>query len=71
MKNNGVEASAHFVPPLHKQNYLKKYVRKKLKNTDLLSKQIVTLPIYPNLRKNELNKIFQLIHKWYEKNKKK
>ena len=71
MKNNGVEVSAHFVPPLHKQNYLKKYVRKSLKNTDLLSKKIVTLPIYPNLKKNELSRIFQLIDKWCKNNEKK
>ena len=25
-----IEASAHFVPPLHKQDYLKKYVKGKL-----------------------------------------
>jgi len=71
MKKNGVEVSAHFVPPLHRQNYLKKYAKGKLRNTDILSKRIVTLPIYPNLRKSELNKIFEIIHKWYDKLKKK
>ena len=65
MKKNGVEVSAHFVPPLHRQKYLKKYAKKGLKNTDLLSKQIVTLPIYPNLKNNELSKIFKTIEKWY------
>ena len=67
MKNNGVEVSAHFVPPLHKQNYLKKYSKKKLVNTDYLSKSIITLPIYPNLKDNELKFIFKKIKNWYEK----
>ena len=27
---NGIEASVHFDPPLHQQNYLKKYIKKKM-----------------------------------------
>ena len=57
LNSKGIEVSAHFVPPLHKQNYLSKYSRK-LPNTEKLAKTIVTLPIYPDLSKNELNKIF-------------
>lgn len=67
MKNKGVEVSAHFVPPLHKQNYLKKYSNEKLVNTEYLSKSIITLPIYPNLKDSELKLIFKLIKNWYEK----
>lgn len=70
MKKNGIEVSAHFVPPLHKQNYLKKFCKNKLKNTEYLSRSIVTLPIYPNLKSVDLNRIFKLITKWYEKIKK-
>ena len=70
MKQKGVEVSAHFVPPLHRQKYLIKYSKNNLKNTDFLSRSIVTLPIYPNLRIAELKKIFLLIDKWYEKIKK-
>lgn len=67
MKKKGVEVSAHFVPPLHKQDYLKKYVKGKLVNTEYLSRSIITLPIYPNLKNNELKFIFRLIKSWYEK----
>lgn len=67
MKNKGVEVSAHFVPPLHKQNYLKKYSNEKLVNTEYLSKSIITLPIYPNLKDSELKLIFKFIKNWYEK----
>ena len=51
MKKNGVEVSAHFVPPLHKQKYLIKFNKSKLVNTEKLAREIVTLPIYPNLKK--------------------
>ena len=47
LKKNKIEASVHFDPPLHKQAYLKKYAIY-LKNTERLSKTIVTLPIYPD-----------------------
>ena len=69
LNSKGIEVSAHFVPPLHKQNYLSKYSRK-LPNTEKLAKTIVTLPIYPDLSKNELNKIFKTIKNWYKKNNK-
>jgi len=67
MKRKGVEVSAHFVPPLHKQDYLKKYTKGKLVNTEFLSRSIITLPIYPNLKNKELKFIFNLIKNWYEK----
>ena len=70
MKKKGVEVSAHFVPPLHKQKYLKKFNKIKLPNTEKLSKEIVTLPIYPNLKKKQLSIILKLIDKWYSNVKK-
>jgi dTDP-4-amino-4,6-dideoxygalactose transaminase len=67
---NKIEASCHFDPPLHKQKYLNKYNRFKLKNTEYLSKTIVTLPIYPGLKVSELNYMFIKIKKWLKiKNK--
>ena len=71
LKKNNIEASAHFDPPLHKQNYLKKFNKYKLKNTELLSKQIITLPIYPSLKKSETDIILNTINKWCKKNEKK
>jgi len=62
---NKIDASVHFDPPLHKQNYLKKYSIK-LPNTELLSKGIITLPIYPNLKNAELKRIFNTIENWYK-----
>ena len=66
LKSYGIEASAHFDPPLHKQLYLAKFA-KKLINTEILAKQIITLPIYPLLKNSEQDKIFKVIKKWYKK----
>jgi len=68
LHHNKIEASAHFDPPLHKQKYLIKYAKSKLKNTVLLSQSIVTLPMYPNLKNYEISKVIKTIKIWYEKN---
>ena len=67
LKKRKIEVSVHFDPPLHRQKYLSKY-KAKLPNTDLLSKQIVTFPMYPGLKKKEILKIFATIKEWYKKN---
>ena len=70
LKKKGIEASVHFDPPLHKQKYLKSY-KKKLPNTERLAKEIVTFPMYADLKKKEILKIFRVIKEWYKKNVKK
>ena len=64
LKKNNIEASVHFDPPLHKQAYLKKYAIY-LKNTEELSKTIVTLPIYPGLDHLKQKYMFGKINQWY------
>ena len=51
LKSKGIEASAHFDPPLHKQKYLKKLLENDLENTNKLSDEILTLPIFPGMKK--------------------
>ena len=70
LKSNNIEASAHFDPPLHRQKYLKKYSKERLKNTDDLSKKIITLPMYPDLKDGQIKKIQQKISQWYKRNAK-
>ena len=68
LKSKKIEASVHFDPPLHHQLYLKKFSNKKLKNTENLSKSIITLPMYPDLKNKEVNKVISTIKEWYKKN---
>jgi|TARA_B110000261_G_scaffold80896_1_gene92979 perosamine synthetase len=53
MRRKNIEVSVHFDPPLHEQKYLKIYSKKKLPKTDILSKEIVTLPIFPDMTKKQ------------------
>jgi len=69
LRSKKIDSSVHFDPPLHKQKYLKKF-HIKLKNTEKLAKEIITLPIYPDLKFNEINRILITIKNWYKKIKK-
>ena len=68
LKKKNIEASAHFDPPLHLQKYLKKYNKKKLVITEKLSKEILTLPIYPDMSKKEVLYVTKIIKKFYKIN---
>jgi perosamine synthetase len=67
LKANNIEASAHFDPPLHSQKYLKKYAKEKLPITDKLSKEIITLPIFPDMAKKEVIYTVKTIKKFLDK----
>ena len=68
LKKNNIGASAHFDPPLHLQKYLKKYHKKKLNVTEKLSKQILTLPIFPDMSKKEVLYVTKTINKFFKIN---
>jgi len=68
LKKGNIEASAHFDPPLHLQKYLKKYNKKKLPMTEKLSKEIITLPIFPDMTKKEVFYVIERIKKFYKIN---
>ncbi len=53
LKQKGIEASVHFDPPVHLQSYYKQ--KNKLPITEKVSKSIITLPMFPQLTKKELN----------------
>jgi len=61
MRKKKIEVSVHFDPPLHQQKYLKRYLKGKLPNTDIISKEIVTLPIFPDMKKKQVYYIIKNI----------
>lgn len=63
LKNEGIESSSHYVP-LHSSPLGKKlgWAKSELENTDWVSQSIVRIPIYPSLRKEELDYISDKIH---------
>ncbi len=64
LKKNGIVVGIHYPIPNHKQKSLKKYTKNKLKITEKISKEIVSIPNYPLLKKKTIKKIIYLINKF-------
>ena len=66
LKQKGIEASVHFDPPVHLQSYYQKnygYKKGDLPITEKLSNSIITLPIFPDMTKQQLDFIILNIKK--------
>ena len=66
---NNPNIEPKYIKLLHQQKIYSKYRRGNLKSTNILSKQIATLPIYPDMKKKEIEYIIKTVSKWYRKNK--
>jgi len=67
LNQNNIQVLIHYPTPLHKMKPYNKYVCKKcncLKLTEKYSKKVVSLPIYPELKEKDQNKIISLIQKF-------
>jgi perosamine synthetase len=63
LNNAGIGASVHFDPPIHLHQYYKKnYPTKNLPNTEYVSSHIVSLPMFPDLKKSELDYMVTIIN---------
>ena len=62
---NKIFSQIHYPIPDHKQKInLKKYKNLTLPNTEKLSRQVLSLPCYPDLKKKEVIKISQILNSW-------
>ena len=63
LKDKGIGASVHFDPPVHLQPYYMKMGWKKgdFPVTEKVSDSIVTLPMYPGMKKEELDYMISMI----------
>ena len=61
MRLNGVETGIHY-NPIHKMSFYKS--KKRLPHTDIVSKEIVSLPIHPNLSNSNVSKIIKLVNRF-------
>lgn len=55
LKEKGIGASVHFDPPVHMQPFYDSLAHNDLKVTEKISRTIVTLPMFPQLKKEELD----------------
>jgi perosamine synthetase len=63
LRADGIGASVHFDPPVHQHPYYSKFKYSDLKVTEELSGTIVTLPMYPSLKKEEIDFMGESIRK--------
>ena len=68
LENEGIQTNIYYKKPLHKQKALINYgfKSKSLKNTDNLSKNILSLPLYSNPSKSELEYINNKLKKVFK-----
>lgn len=65
LKESGIEASVHFDPPVHKHPAYSEYNNISLPVTEKVSQNIITLPMYPHLKRSEMNKIIKCIKDYF------
>ncbi len=61
MNDNGIETGIHYFP-IHQMKYYK--IKSKLLITERAGRNIVSLPIHPNLNNSDINKIIKLTNKF-------
>lgn len=64
LKNNGVQTVIHYPIPPHKQKAYEELVGLELPITELIHKEVLSLPISPVLEEEEVTKIIELINKY-------
>ncbi len=61
LREKEIEASVHFDPPVHKQPAYSSY-KVSLPVTEKVSNRIITLPMFPGLKKEELDYMLEVIY---------
>ncbi len=66
LNKKGIRASSHFDPPVHKQTAYKIYSKLKLKNTEILSKHSISLPMYSDMSLKNATFVAKTFIKYYK-----
>jgi perosamine synthetase len=61
LKKNEIGFGIYYPQPLHSYKHLKKYAHKDLKNSESLSKEVLSLPVHPALSIQDLEKIANVL----------
>ena len=67
LKSNGIGASVHFDPPVHIQSYYREKYPVSLPVTEDVCQRIITLPMFPSLKKEELDYMVDKIGEYFAK----
>ena len=65
LEKNKIITGIQYPIPIHKQRYFSKIVKfNTLTNTEIISNEILSLPIYPSLKIKYINKVIQILNKF-------
>ncbi len=71
LHNNKIETAIHYPIPIHKQlAYKKQFGNLSLPNTEKFSKEILSLPINPHMKKSEVNFVIRKVNEFFKIKKK-
>ena len=65
MKQNNIHLSIQYPYPVHKMSAYKNLITKdnsSLTNTEIFSKQIFSLPIYPSIENYKIKKVIKILN---------
>ena len=66
LNRSGIMASVHFDPPVHMHSYYKECSGDvRLMNTEKLSKEVISIPIYPGMREDETGYVCTIFENIY------
>ena len=64
LADNGVETLIHYPIPVHKQIAYKEFEKLHLPVTDEIHSQVLSLPLSPNMKDSDVNKVIELLNKF-------
>ena len=64
LTEKGIKTLIHYPIPIHRQNAFKNQKNDRFPNTDFFSKEILSIPIYPELTINEVKYITEMINQF-------
>ena len=67
LRENGIGASVHYLPIHLHPYYRSRYGKIRLPHTEKVWKQLITLPLYPNLLEEEQDQIIEILRKIIKK----
>ena len=63
LAEEGVETRAYFYPPIHEQDYFRKFADRPLPVTEDLSRRVITLPFFTAIQEKEMDWIVEALKK--------
>ncbi len=59
----GIDNRAYFFPPVHEQEFFKKYADRPLPKTEDLSRRVITLPFFTTITKEQMDRVASVLKK--------